>query len=83
MCPNCILNQAGLQAGVYVSFGVCALFFVAAIAAIFWAFKNGEFEDMEGSKFDMLDDSEDSLLVAHAKKRVETARQRALQAGNE
>ena len=77
MCPNCILNQAGLAAGVYVSFGICAIFFVAAIAAIFWAFKNGEFEDIEGAKFDMLDDGEDTLLIRQAKKRVEQARQRA------
>jgi len=74
MCPNCILNQAGLQSGIYVAFGVCVLFFIAAIGAIMWAFKNGEFEDIEGSKFDMLDDAEDSLFVKHAKARVEHSR---------
>ncbi len=77
MCPNCVLNQAGLQTGVYISFGICAIFFVAAIFAMHWAFKNGEFEDIEGAKFDMLDDGEDSLLIQHAKRRVEVARQRA------
>lgn len=76
MCPNCILNQAGLAPGVYVSFGVCFIFFVAAIFGIWWAFKNGEFEDMEGAKFDMLEDGEDTLLIQHAKKRVESTRQR-------
>jgi nitrogen fixation-related uncharacterized protein len=76
MCPNCILNQAGLQSGVYVAFGVCFLFFAAAIAAIMWAFKNGEFEDMEGAKFDMLDDGEDSLLIRSARERVEQMRAR-------
>ncbi len=74
MCPNCVLNQAGLQGGVYVAFGVCALFFVAAIFAIHWAFKNGEFEDMESSKFDMLDDDVDSLIIQQARLRVERAR---------
>ncbi|HEY9790316.1 MAG TPA: cbb3-type cytochrome oxidase assembly protein [Candidatus Obscuribacterales bacterium] len=74
MCPNCILNQAGLASGVYVAFGVCFLFFVAAIAAMGWAFKNGEFDDIEGSKFEMLDDAEDSIFVKHAKQRVDNAR---------
>ena len=80
MCPNCILNQAGLQSGIYVAFGVCFLFFVAAIAAMAWAFKNGEFEDMEGAKFDMLDDADDSLVVKTARQRVEQARRAASQA---
>jgi cbb3-type cytochrome oxidase maturation protein len=80
MCPNCILNQAGLQSGIYVAFGVCFLFFVAAIAAMLWAFKSGEFEDMEGAKFDMLDDADDSLLVKTARQRVEQARRQAAQA---
>jgi cbb3-type cytochrome oxidase maturation protein len=74
MCPNCILNQAGLASGVYVAFGVCFLFFLSAIAAMAWAFKNGEFDDIEGSKFEMLDDADDSLFVKHAKQRVENAR---------
>jgi nitrogen fixation-related uncharacterized protein len=74
MCPNCILNQAGLQAGVYVSFAICLIFFVAAIAAMLWAFKNGEFDDIESAKFDMLDDAPDSLLIADAKKRVDRVR---------
>ena len=76
MCPNCILNQAGLATGVYISFGICLIFFVAAIAAILWAFKNGEFEDIEGAKFEMLDDTDHSLVVANARKRVEQARAR-------
>lgn len=76
MCPNCILNQAGLAGGVYVSFAICFIFFAAALAAMYWAFKNGEFEDMEGAKFDMLDDDDDSLLVQSAKKRVELTRAR-------
>lgn len=77
MCPNCILNQAGLQGGVYVAFGVCALFFLAALAAMYWAFRNGEFDDLEGSKFDMLDDGEDGFMSLQAKERVERARSRA------
>jgi nitrogen fixation-related uncharacterized protein len=76
MCPNCILNQAGLQGGVYVSFAVCFVFFISAIAAILWAFKNGEFEDIEASKFEMLDDAEDSLVIRQARERIERVRTR-------
>lgn len=74
MCPNCILNQAGLAPGVYVAYGICFLFFVVALAAMWWAFSNGEFEDMEGSKFDMLDDGEQTELSNKARSRVEIAR---------
>lgn len=77
MCPNCILNQAGLQGGIYVAFGICLVFFAAALAAMYWAFKNGEFEDIEGSKFDMLDDGDNSHLVEQARARVEKLRARA------
>lgn len=74
MCPNCILNQAPLDAGLYVAFGVCAFFFVIGVAAMWWAFGNGEFEDIEGSKFDMLDDGDDNTLSQKAKAAVERAR---------
>ncbi len=74
MCPNCILNQAPLDAGLYVAFGVCAVFFVVGIIAMWWAFGNGEFEDLEGSKFDMLDDGEDTSASERAKALVERAR---------
>ncbi len=74
MCPNCILNQASLDGGLYVAFGICLIFFVVAIVAILWAFKNGEFEDMEGTKFDMMDDDLDGALSAQARAAVERAR---------
>ncbi|MBX9723806.1 MAG: cbb3-type cytochrome oxidase assembly protein CcoS [Candidatus Obscuribacterales bacterium] len=76
MCPNCILNQAGLQPGVYVAYGICMLFFVVALVAMKWAFANGEFDDMESSKFDMMDDG-DETIAALAKARVEKARAKA------
>lgn len=79
MCPNCILNQAGLQPGVYVAYGICMIFFVVALLAIAWAFKNGEFDDMEASKFDMMDDGDESVSAA-ARARVEVARAKAAQA---
>ncbi len=74
MCPNCILNQAGLQGGMYVAFGVCGLFFVVAIVGILWAFKNGEFEDVEAIKFDMMDDGDEGPNGIRARLAVEQAR---------
>jgi nitrogen fixation-related uncharacterized protein len=74
MCPNCILNQASMEGGLYVAFGVCGIFFVVALAAILWAFKNGEFEDLESTKFDMMDDDLDGVKAARARALVEKAR---------
>jgi len=74
MCPNCILNQAGLSSGLYVAFGICALFFVVGIVAILWAFRNGEFEEVEEIKYDMMDDDEKGILAAKAKAAVDRAR---------
>ena len=74
MCPNCILNQASMQGGLYVAFGVCGIFFVVALAAILWAFKNGEFEDLESTKFEMMDDDVDGAQAARARALVEKAR---------
>jgi nitrogen fixation-related uncharacterized protein len=58
----------------FVAFGVCAVFFIVAIAGIMWAFKNGEFEDMEGSKFEMMDDELDGVAARKARAAVERAR---------
>jgi len=74
MCPNCILNQASLASGMYVAFGICALFFVVGVAAMYWAFRNGDFENMEDSKFDMLDDGLDGQLASKAKAQYERLR---------
>ncbi|MDR3612281.1 MAG: cbb3-type cytochrome oxidase assembly protein [Candidatus Obscuribacterales bacterium] len=74
MCPNCILNQASMEGGLYVAFGVCGIFFVVALAAILWAFKNGEFEDLESTKFDMMDDEVEGAKAARARALVEKAR---------
>jgi cbb3-type cytochrome oxidase maturation protein len=63
-----------MQGGIYVAFGVCGIFFIVALFAMYWALKNGEFDDVEGSKFEMLDDDENSVLVRQARARVERAR---------
>ena len=74
MCPNCVLNQASLGAGLYVAFGICGLFFVIAVVGTLWAFKNGEFEDLESVKFEMLDDDEEMVLGQKARAAVEKLR---------
>ena len=51
------------------------------MVGIWWAFRNGEFEDLESVKFDMLDDGEDELLSRKAREAVE--RHRAMQASGE
>lgn len=71
MCPNCILNQAGLAPGVYIAFGVCGIFFVAAVAAMWWAFRNGEFDDVEGSKFEMMHDGDDPIEAGNSPVKVQ------------
>ena len=82
MCPNCVLNQASLQSGMYVAFGICALFFVVGVAAMYWAFRNGEFENMEDSKFEMLDDSVDGQLAKKAKAQYDKRRAGSLGSGS-
>lgn len=74
MCPNCILNQAGLDPGLYVAFGVCGVFFVVGLFAMIWALKNGEFENIEDTKFEMLDDGQEGIVAARARQAVERAR---------
>ncbi len=74
MCPNCILNQASLASGMYIAFGICALFFVVGVAAMYWAFRNGEFENMEDTKFEMLDDNVDGQLGLKAKAKFDRLR---------
>jgi cbb3-type cytochrome oxidase maturation protein len=46
----------GMASGLYVAFGICALFFVVALVAIWWAFKAGQFEDIEAAKYEMMQD---------------------------
>ena len=75
MCPNCILNQSPLDTGLYVAFGICVIFFIMAVWAMWWAIGNGEFEGIESTKFDMLDDSENGKLAGKARQAVEKLRE--------
>jgi nitrogen fixation-related uncharacterized protein len=63
-----------MSGGLYVAFGICAIFFVVGIAALLWAFRNGEFENIEDTKFDMLDDSPDGIVAERARRAIERAR---------
>lgn len=78
MCPNCILNQQGLDVGMYIAFGICFVFFFVSVAAMWWAFKNGDFENSEDIKFDMMDDELDGGEVA-ARARAAIERKRTQQ----
>ncbi len=74
MCPNCVLNQAPLDTGLYIAFGVCIVFFIVGVVAMWWAFGNGEFEDIEASKFEMMDDGDEAYLGERAKQALERIR---------
>lgn len=69
------MNQAPLDTGLYVAFAICFVFFVVAVFAMLWAFKNGDFEDIESTKFDMLDDSPEGAVAQKAREAVERARE--------
>ncbi len=62
MCPNCVLSQNALGPGIYIAFGVCGVFFILGLIAIWWSFRNGEFEDMEDVKYEMMDDNDNFVL---------------------
>ncbi|MEB3206593.1 MAG: hypothetical protein VKK59_04515 [Vampirovibrionales bacterium] len=54
MCPSCL--SGGLGAGYYAAFAICGLFFVIAAGALFWAARAGKLDNMEESKFSVLED---------------------------
>ncbi len=62
MCPNCVLSQNALGPGINIAFGVCGVFFILGLIAIWWSFRNGEFEDMEDVKYEMMDDNDNFVL---------------------
>ncbi len=57
MCPNCVLNQAGLGAAYYGAFAICIIFAVVALALYIWGKKSGEFTgDHEEAKYTVFDE---------------------------
>ncbi|MBI1858388.1 MAG: cbb3-type cytochrome oxidase assembly protein [Candidatus Melainabacteria bacterium] len=57
MCPNCVLNKAGLGAAYYGAFTICIIFALVALALYIWGKKSGEFTgDPEEAKYSMFDE---------------------------
>ena len=54
MCPNCI--SGGLGPGWYIAFAICILFFAVAALVMFWASRTGRLQDLESTKYKMLQD---------------------------
>lgn len=55
-CPACLTGPLGV--GFYAAFAVCALFFLIAVGALFWASKTGRLSNLEDTKYKMLQDNE-------------------------
>ena len=56
MCPNCALNQAGLNPAYWGGLALCGFFFLAGIVSIIWAARAGLFKDIEKAKYRMMDE---------------------------
>ena len=57
MCPNCILNQAGLGGAYYGAAVICIIFAVVALGIYLWGKKSGEFTgDSEEAKYSVFDE---------------------------
>lgn len=56
MCPNCFPATNSLAPGYIVALLICGLFFVVAIGAMWMASRSGHLENLEDTKFRMLDD---------------------------
>lgn len=54
MCPSCL--SGGIGPGYIAAFAICVLFFLLAFGAMFLASRNGKLDDLEESKFRMLQD---------------------------
>lgn len=56
MCPNCILNKAGLGAGYYGAATICIIFALMALALYLWGRRTGEFTgDEEEAKYSIFE----------------------------
>lgn len=56
MCPNCFPSSQALAPGYMIALTICGLFFIIAVAAMMWASGSGRLENLEETKFRMLDD---------------------------
>ena len=56
MCPNCFPASQVLAPGYIIALTICGLFFVIAVGSMFMASRSGRLENLEETKFRMLDD---------------------------
>jgi nitrogen fixation-related uncharacterized protein len=56
MCPNCFPSLQGIAPGYIVALFICILFFVTAVGAMFFASRSGYLDDLEDTKYRMLED---------------------------
>lgn len=56
MCPSCL--SGGIGPAYIAAFTICGLFFVIAFGAMFWASRNGMLDNLEESKYKMLQSEE-------------------------
>lgn len=54
MCPSCLSGAIG--PGYIAAFIICALFFLLAFVAMFWASRNGKLSGLEEAKYKMLNE---------------------------
>lgn len=55
-CPSCL--SGGIGPGYIAAFAICILFFLIAFVGMFWASRNGMLENLEETKYRMLQDEE-------------------------
>ncbi len=56
ICPSCL--SGGIGPGYIMAFAICGLFFATAAVALVWASKEGRLEDLEDTKYSMLQDED-------------------------
>ena len=57
MCPNCILNQAGITGAYWGALTICIIFALVALVLYMWGKKTGEFTgDEEEAKYSVFDE---------------------------
>ena len=54
MCPSCL--SGGIGPGYIAAFAICILFFLVTPGVMFWASRSGRLDDLEDSKYKMLED---------------------------
>lgn len=56
MCPNCLTQ--GLGPAYFAAFAICILFFLIGGGVMVWASRAGHLDDLENTKYKMLEEGE-------------------------